>query len=265
MRRYSTPQPTASSCGRRIFGGCALRRALHFASIPTEAELGARLDACRATWAREGSASHGASHGASRVRLSLGADGAVRIEHAPHELTGRLDGSHPIVSLDPAVVAEAPIQLVRVDALAVSSADARLRHKCTERSVYDEARARVGAGQCAAARSAGAAALSSAVVFDALLVNEAGEVTECAIANVALQGADGQWCTPPLDCGLLAGTMRAALLEKGAMEERVITLDDVRAAQTAGRPLVGFNALRGVYRLRVEGMPPVGHSIFSKL
>jgi para-aminobenzoate synthetase / 4-amino-4-deoxychorismate lyase len=55
-------------------------------------------------------------------------------------------------------------------------------------------------------------------------------VTESTIANLAVR-IDGTWWTPPLDCGLLPGTERAALLAEGTLAERVITLDEVRAAE----------------------------------
>ena len=37
--------------------------------------------------------------------------------------------------------------------------------------------------------------------------------------------------TPPIECGLLAGTYRDHLLEEGEIEERVIGLDDLRRCQ----------------------------------
>ena len=36
-------------------------------------------------------------------------------------------------------------------------------------------------------------------VFDVLLHNERGEITESSIANVAVQQPDGTWHTPPLE------------------------------------------------------------------
>ena len=54
------------------------------------------------------------------------------------------------------------------------------------------------------------------------------------------------------DCGLLAGTMRAELLASGALYEGVVTLEELREAVRTGRRLIAFNAVRGVYRLRVE-------------
>ena len=36
--------------------------------------------------------------------------------------------------------------------------------------------------------------------------------------------------TPPVECGLLAGTMRAELLEAGTITERRIAVEELRAA-----------------------------------
>ena len=69
--------------------------------------------------------------------------------------------------------------------------------------------------------------------------------------GVVSQDRDGRWRTPPTDCGLLAGTMRAELLASGELYEGVVTLDELREAVHAGRQLVGFNAVRGAYRLRL--------------
>ena len=100
------------------------------------------------------------------------------------------------------------------------------------------------------AQHAGAGA---APPFDVLMYNEAGEVTECALANVALQDAPGvaTWSTPPIECGLLAGVMRGELLRRGMLRERVISVDELRRAVRAGRRLVAFNALRGVYEVEL--------------
>jgi branched-subunit amino acid aminotransferase/4-amino-4-deoxychorismate lyase len=40
----------------------------------------------------------------------------------------------------------------------------------------------------------------------------------------------GALVTPPIRCGLLAGTFRAELLERGEVREEVVTLDDLRSA-----------------------------------
>ncbi len=37
--------------------------------------------------------------------------------------------------------------------------------------------------------------------------------------------------TPPVRCGLLAGTLRAELIERGEITERVITVDEIPNAE----------------------------------
>lgn len=66
-----------------------------------------------------------------------------------------------------------------------------------------------------------------------LLFNERGELTEGTFTNVAYRRGD-QWCTPPVACGLLAGTFRAELIERGELREErllvadLVTVDEVR-------------------------------------
>ena len=71
-----------------------------------------------------------------------------------------------------------------------------LRHKTTRREIYDE--------EFRAAREKG--------LFDVLLRNDKGEVTEGCITNIVIY-ADGVYKTPPLSCGLLPGVMRQLLLQ----------------------------------------------------
>ena len=100
---------------------------------------------------------------------------------------------------------------VALDDVPVDPTDVMLFHKTSLRTRYEEARARHPDAD------------------DVLLINTRGEMTESTIANLAVR-IDGRWWTPPLDCGLLAGTERTALLAEGVLAERVITRDDVRAA-----------------------------------
>jgi para-aminobenzoate synthetase/4-amino-4-deoxychorismate lyase len=51
--------------------------------------------------------------------------------------------------------------------------------------------------------------------------NERNELTETTTMNLTLRFGD-RWLTPALSCGLLAGTLRAELLEKGELEEAVL-------------------------------------------
>ncbi len=79
-----------------------------------------------------------------------------------------------------------------------------------------------------------------ATVFDAVLFNAQGEVTECTRGNIAVL-LDGRWVTPPLACGLLPGIGRAVHLQSGRLHEAVVRVADLPRAQG-----VAFvNSLRG--------------------
>jgi para-aminobenzoate synthetase/4-amino-4-deoxychorismate lyase len=139
----------------------------------------------------------------SRVRLLLAADGRLRTECVPL----------------PEIV---PLRRLRVLPGSVDSGDPLLFHKTTARAVYDRAFAQRGDAD------------------DALLVNERGELTEATRANIAVK-LDGLWLTPALECGLLAGTLRAELLAKGELREARITLEALRQAES----VMALNSLRG--------------------
>jgi para-aminobenzoate synthetase/4-amino-4-deoxychorismate lyase len=83
-----------------------------------------------------------------------------------------------------------------------------LYHKTTNRHLYDRALA-----ECPG-------------YDDVILWNERGEVTESCIANIVVE-LDKDLCTPPVQCGLLAGTYRAYLLEEGKVSEKVIKIKDL--------------------------------------
>ena len=77
-------------------------------------------------------------------------------------------------------------------------------------------------------------------VFDTVLWNTRGELTECTRGNLAVL-LDGRWVTPALGCGLLPGVGRAHWLGQGRMVEAVVTLGDLPRAQA----LAFINSLRG--------------------
>ncbi len=61
---------------------------------------------------------------------------------------------------------------------------------------------------------------------DVLLYNENNELTEFTIGNLVVE-INGELLTPPLSCGLLAGTFREYLLETQQIKERVIRKDEL--------------------------------------
>ncbi len=139
-----------------------------------------------------------------RVRLELGADGELRAQATPLDWPGR--------RLWTLALAAAP----------VDATDPMLFHKTTRRDIYDRARAQHPAAD------------------DVLLWNRRGELTETTIANIAfLRG--GVWYTPPLRCGLLPGTLRAALLREGRIREGVLRRDELATMPA----LAVFNSVRG--------------------
>ena len=123
------------------------------------------------------------------------------------------------------------IARVRIAPERTDPADAMLYHKTTHRPLYTSAFKQ-------AAREG----------FDEVLfLNLRGEVTEGAISNVFVE-KDGCWSTPPVECGLLAGVFRRHLLQaRPEIEERVLTVDDLRRADA----VYLANAVRGLRRAMI--------------
>jgi para-aminobenzoate synthetase / 4-amino-4-deoxychorismate lyase len=134
--------------------------------------------------------------------------------------------SEPLPAADPNRVGRVCFSNSRTD-----PADPTLYHKTTQRPLYA-----LGYQQ-AAARG----------FDDVLFLNLRGEITEGAISNVFIE-RDGRWFTPPIECGLLAGVFRRHMLEtQPKIEERVLTLDDLRNADA----VYLTNAVRGLRRVEV--------------
>ncbi|MBU3538734.1 bifunctional anthranilate synthase component I family protein/class IV aminotransferase [Polynucleobacter sp. UK-Gri1-W3] len=111
------------------------------------------------------------------------------------------------------------------------SGDALLRHKISNRTLYDQA------WQEAVKQNG----------FDALFVNEQGFVTEGGRTSIFIKHAGSpEWLTPPVSAGLLPGVMRAALLAEPSMNAREanLTIKDVSMAEE----IILSNALRGAIK-----------------
>lgn len=127
-----------------------------------------------------------------KIRFLLSKLGNIRLE------------AFPLITRDPANLLQIGIAKFPVD-----SSNVFLYHKTTNRLVYEQAKQ------------------AHPEWDDVLLWNERGELTESCIANLIVEW-DGQWYTPPIYCGLLAGTMRAWLLQQRKIQERVIRLEDLQ-------------------------------------
>jgi para-aminobenzoate synthetase/4-amino-4-deoxychorismate lyase len=104
----------------------------------------------------------------------------------------------------------------------VDSRDEFLRHKTSHRVAYERHAPPAG-------------------IFDTLLWNERGEITEFTRGNVMAE-LDGVRVTPPLERGLLPGVMRAELLARGEVREAVLLRGDLERATG----LWFLNSLRGL-------------------
>ncbi len=177
----------------RLSGGAYARLERHLARLAGSARyFGIPLELATVRAALEAEARRAPAEGA-RVRLLVGSDGRPRTETAP---------------LPPPARDPLPVALARAP---VDRADRLLFHKTTRREVYASRRA------------------ERPDAFDVILQNAEGELTELTIGNLVVE-LDGERLTPPLDAGLLAGTMRAELLDRGEVREAVLRPADLGRA-----------------------------------
>jgi len=160
--------------------------------------------------------------GPMRVRLLLWRDG--RIDIAAAELDQSFE---PVVAPD-----EGPGSLPRVifSKQRTDPDNIHLYHKTTERALYVDERERAVASG----------------FHEVLFCNRQGEVTEGSVSNIFVRRG-AELLTPPVRCGLLAGTFRRHLLAQGSAREQVVTRADVFSAEAV---YIG-NSVRGLVRVEV--------------
>lgn len=66
--------------------------------------------------------------------------------------------------------------------------------------------------------------------FDVILWNEKREITEFTIGNIVVE-IDGNYYTPPIECGVLPGTYRSFLLNASKINEKVLYIEDLVLAE----------------------------------
>ncbi len=150
-----------------------------------------------------------------RLRLLLARDGTLTL------------------SSDPFPAADDSVRRVCLARAPVDPDNLFLLHKTTRRQIYDRAMADFPG------------------MDDVILWNARGEITESTVANIVVR-LDGNLVTPPLQCGVLPGTMRAALLKQGSIDERIITRDELTNAED----FYLINSLRGWMKARMCAAPP---------
>ncbi|MDE2344362.1 MAG: aminodeoxychorismate synthase component I [Betaproteobacteria bacterium] len=154
--------------------------------------------------------------GELRVRLRFSREGTTHLEGFP--LTATREGPASVV------LGRTPVQ----------SALPLLRHKTTDRALYEQQ----------------ARAALSEEDFDVLLWNERGEATEFTRGNLAYEMAGCRY-TPPLDSGLLPGTFRQHLLDRGELRERPLALAELARVDA----LWFINSVRGWMPVRLRPGP----------
>ncbi|MFZ5750146.1 MAG: aminotransferase class IV family protein [Pseudomonadota bacterium] len=168
---------------------------------------------------------------------------ALDRDHGPTPLRLRLtvarDGTHRLTSgpLPPAArswtLALSPERL--------DPDDPRLRHKTSDRGLYDRTRAALAPG-----------------IDEVIFANRRGELCEGTITSLFFDTGEGLR-TPPLGSGCLPGILRAELLDGGDCREAIFPLADLPRA----RLWVG-NSLRGLIAARLTPDGPTDSGLASR-
>lgn len=149
------------------------------------------------------------SRTAMRARLALSRNADVTASAQPYE-----------------PLAADKVWMLRLARTRLDSHNTLLRHKTSRRQLYTHARSEYLATQA----------------DEVILANERGEICEGTITNIFADFGNGVLATPRLDCGLLPGVLRAALLDEGRAEEAIYSYNDLKSAKAL---FVG-NSLRGL-------------------
>ena len=148
-----------------------------------------------------------------RVRLLLRRDGDIRYTETPIAPGDEVSQQRVLLAREP----------IKIDSPFIY-------HKTTCRDVYERALQMTDNRE------------------DVLLWNEDGFITETSIANVIVT-INGERYTPPVECGLLAGTYRGWLIRKGEISERKIHVSELAPESE----LTLINSVRGEYAARLCG------------
>ncbi len=163
------------------------------------------------------------------ARAALGSTQADGIAPALLRLRLGLDGTLRTAS-EPLAPTPEPVDVCIADAR-LNSGDPMLAFKSSWRPAHASAALQASATAC----------------FDAILLNERGEVVEGARTNVFAR-IGGRLVTPPLRAGALPGILRSRIVTEQGADEIPMTRDDLRRAEEI---FVG-NSARGLLRARLR-------------
>jgi len=162
---------------------------------------------------------------AAKIRVCLNSDGTTQITSSPW--TTPKERALPVRSM------EAKRRTLKISQTLVKRNSCWLYHKTSRRGLYNDERR--------LAEEEG--------FYEVIFQNERKEITEGSIANLIIK-TGGIYLTPPIECGLLPGTMRAFLLKKypQLLKERVLSLKDLQKAEA----IYMCNSLRGLVRVSLN-------------
>ncbi|MFC5386150.1 aminotransferase class IV family protein [Aquamicrobium segne] len=187
-----------------------LRLDRHLARLALSAkELGFACDTNKAAQALEQAIVN--KNTPQRMRLLLGPDGQVEASAQPFQ-----------------PLAHNTIWTLKLAKTQLSSQNPLIRHKTTQRALYERARAEYAPAQA----------------DEVLLQNERGQICEGTITSLFVDMGNAVLTTPPLACGVLAGVLRGELIAQGRAVEGIVTPESLQMAQ---KIFVG-NSLRGLIR-----------------
>ncbi len=148
--------------------------------------------------------------GRVRLRLLLHPGGEISLEHLP-VITDKSIQQHVVLSRHK-----------------TNSQDPFLYHKTTLRKLYDSEYKKYANAECR----------------DVIFRNEKNEITEGAISNIFIR-KNGNYYTPPLGCGLLAGIERQAIMKRLKAKEKILYLNDLKKADE----IILTNSVRGATKV----------------
>jgi para-aminobenzoate synthetase/4-amino-4-deoxychorismate lyase len=155
-----------------------------------------------------------AKSGNFRVRILLNKTGRLSCEHSQIDLPA---------TKQPGILC--------VSSTKTDSGNPLLFHKTTYRPWYEKAMELAKNGKC----------------LDTVFMNQSGEITECSTNNIFIKKR-GMLFTPPVECGLLPGILRANLIKSGKCKEKILHFEDLLNADA----VYCGNSVRGLRRVEVR-------------
>ncbi len=123
-----------------------------------------------------------------------------------------------------------PDQKITFSKKKTRSSNIFLYHKTTNRTLYDSEYRKY----------------SKLGFFDTIFCNENKQITEGTISNIFIK-KNGNYYTPPIQCGVLPGVFRTHFMQKNKAQEKILFLEDLKTADAT----YCTNAVRGMVKVKL--------------